>query len=150
MNIEDVLRINSPLAPSKKTIVHMMYTGDYVLNKINGVLKPFDLTSQQYNVLRILRGQKGEAVSLSTIQERMINKNSNTTRLLDKLVIKKLVLREVDPENRRKLKVNITEQGKKILEKIDPLVDAVEDMTTKNLSLSEMKTLNNLLERIRH
>ncbi len=128
----------------------MMYTGDYVLNKINGVLKPFDLTSQQYNVLRILRGQKGEAVSLSTIQERMINKNSNTTRLLDKLVIKKLVLREVDPENRRKLKVNITEQGKKILEKIDPLVDAVEDMTTKNLSLSEMKTLNNLLERIRH
>ena len=138
------------MAPAKKTVVHMMYTGDFVLNRINSVLKPFELTSQQYNVLRILRGQKGDAVTLSTIQERMINKNSNTTRLIDKLVRKKLVFREIDEENRRKLKIHITKEGKALLEKLDPLVDQVEELTTQNLSVSEMNTLNQLLEKIRH
>ena len=150
MNIEHVLKISSPMPPAKKTVVHMMYTGDFVLNRINGVLKPFELTSQQYNVLRILRGQKGEPVTLSTIQERMINKNSNTTRLIDKLVRKKYVYREIDKENRRKLKINITKEGKSLLNKIDPLVDEVEGQTTQNLSESELLTLNTLLEKIRH
>ena len=54
MNIEHILKINSPLPPSKRTVVHVMYSGDYVLNKINAILKPFELSSQQYNVLRIL------------------------------------------------------------------------------------------------
>ena len=67
MTLEHVLKISSPMAPAKKTVVHMIFTGDYVLNRINTVLKPFDLTSQQYNVLRILRGQKGKPATLTTI-----------------------------------------------------------------------------------
>ncbi len=138
------------MPPAKKTVVHMLYTGDFVLNRINSVLKPFELTSQQYNVLRILRGQKGEPVTLSTIQERMINKNSNTTRLIDKLVRKKYVYREIDKENRRKLKIYLTKEGRSVLNEIDPLVDEVEGKTTRNLSESELITLNALLEKIRH
>ncbi|MBT8254374.1 MAG: MarR family transcriptional regulator [Flavobacteriaceae bacterium] len=150
MTIEEVLKIGSPMAPSKKTVVHMMYTGDYVLKRINSLLKPYDLTSQQYNVLRILRGQRGQAVPLSRIQERMINKNSNTTRLIDKLVNKNYVSRKIDSENRRKLKIGITKEGLKLLYKIDPLVDRLENKTTEKLSLNEMNILNTLLEKIRH
>ena len=137
------------MAPSKRTVVHTVFTGDYVLNKINAVLKPFDLTSQQYNVLRILRGQKGKAVSLATIQERMINKSSNTTRLIDKLVKKRWVTREIDAKNRRRLKIVITDQGIKTLSKIDPLIDSMEEETTQNLTNKELTTLNELLEKLR-
>ncbi len=138
------------MAPSKKTVVHTIYTGDYVLGRINSVLKPFGLTSQQYNVLRILRGQKGECVTLSSIQERMINKSSNTTRLVDKLVLKELVHREVDEENRRKLRICITTKGNALLKKIDPLIEDVETETTSSLNKEEIEMLNTLLEKLRY
>ncbi|MBT8270637.1 MAG: MarR family transcriptional regulator [Flavobacteriaceae bacterium] len=150
MTIEQILKTASNMDPSKKTVVHTMFAGDYVLGRINSVLKPHDLTSQQYNVLRILRGQQGKPVSQKVIQERMINKNSNTTRLLDKLVKKKYVYREIDMENRRKLKIHITKDGRKILSKLDPLIDDIENKTTENLTVEEMNTLNGLLEKLRH
>ena len=149
MNIEQVLKINSPLTPRKRTVVHIMYSGDYVLNKINTALKPFQLTSQQFNVLRILRGQKGDPVTLSIIQERMINKNSNASRLIDKLVNKRLVKREIDVNNRRKLKISITKKGDELLMEVDPLIDNIENKTTEKLSVKEHDILNALLEKIR-
>lgn len=99
-------------------------------------------------MLRILRGQKGQPVTLSVIQERMINKNSNTTRLIDKLVLKKLVLREVDEDNRRKLKIAITQKGLTVLSKIDPEVDDFESKATYNLTNKELQILNSLLEKL--
>ena len=149
MNIERVLKINSPLTPSKRTVVHIMFSGDYVLNKINTTLKPFEITSQQYNVLRILRGQKGDPVTLSVIQERMINKNSNASRLIDKLVNKRLVKREIDSNNRRKLKISITKKGDELLMEVDPLIDDIEKNTTEKLSAEEHDILNSLLDKIR-
>jgi DNA-binding MarR family transcriptional regulator len=148
MKIESVLKIKLPLAHSKRTVVHIMYSGDYILNKINSILKPFELTSQQYNVLRILRGQRGEPVTLSIIQERMINKNSNASRLIDKLVNKRFVIREIDANNRRKLKISITKKGEHLLNEIDPLIDEIETETTKKLSKKEHEILNALLEKI--
>lgn len=149
MKIETALKIRSNIALSKKTVVHAIYTGDIVLNRINAVLKPYNLTSQQYNVLRILRGQKGNPVSLSEIQERMINRNSNTTRLIDKLVDKNFVSRVVDESNRRKLRISITQKGLDELKRIEPHLDAMEEKTTRQLTKDEMTTLNKLLEKLR-
>uniref|UniRef100_UPI00261BDFB2 MarR family winged helix-turn-helix transcriptional regulator n=1 Tax=Flavobacterium sp. TaxID=239 RepID=UPI00261BDFB2 len=102
-----------------------------------------------FNVLRILRGQKGNPANMSMIQERMITKNSNTTRLIDKLLAKSLVTRNVCPENRRKIEIVITAKGRALLEELDPLVAANEELFVKNLSEDEQKVLIELLEKFR-
>ena len=105
MEIEKVVKSNINLDDSKKIILNIIYTQNVVADKFNEVIKPYDLSSEQYNVLRILRGQKGRPANMCIIQERMLSKNSNTTRLIDKLLLKELVTREVCPENRRKIEV---------------------------------------------
>ena len=105
---------------------------------------------QQYNVLRILRGQKGQPANLSTIQERMIDKSSNTTRLIDKLIGKELVSRQQCPTNRRKIEVFITPKGMELLAEIDPVLEAANKRITEQLSLPEMEQLNYLLDKLRN
>jgi DNA-binding MarR family transcriptional regulator len=83
------------------------------------------------------------------IQERMIAKTSNTTRLVDKLLLKELVTREVCSQNRRKMEISITEKGQKLLEVLDPIVIEYEVTFAKNLTSKELETLNNLLEKFR-
>ncbi len=84
------------------------------------------------------------------IQERMIAKTSNTTRLVDKLLLKELVLREVCPINRRKMEITITEKGLKLLLQLDPLVEAHEQSFSQNLTVAELELLNELLEKFRN
>ena len=91
MKIEDVIKTKKPMEIASKTVINIAYTSR-VIEMATSVFKDFNLTNQQYNVLRILRGQKGKPANLSTLQERMIDRNSNTTRLVDKLIQKKLVL----------------------------------------------------------
>lgn len=84
------------------------------------------------------------------IQERMIAKTSNTTRLVDKLLAKEMVTRNVCPANKRKMEVTITEKGLKTLEILDPIVIEFENLYTKNLTQEELETLNQLLEKFRN
>lgn len=149
MSVEKELKINAPLNLNKKTVVHLILAGDFVHNQLNSTLKPFDITVQQFNVLRILRGQKGKAVSLSTIQERMINKQSNTTRLVDKLIKKEYVKREVNPSNRRKVSISISKNGLEFLDRIDPIIDTIEHSITQKLTKDQLILLNQLLEHLR-
>lgn len=134
---------------SKKVILNLMYTQNVIADKFNEILKPHDLSSEQYNVLRILRGQKGCPANMCLIQERMIAKNSNTTRLIDKLLLKELVTREVCPENRRKIEVQITQKGLDLLSELDPRVLEHEKEFSNNLSPEEIEQLNSLLEKYR-
>ena len=138
------------MALEKKTLLNVMYTQNVISEKFNELLKPFDLSPEQFNVLRILRGQKGKPANMSMIQERMIAKTSNTTRLVDKLLLKDLVLREVCPINRRKMEITITEKGLELLLQLDPLVEAHERAFSKNLSVEELELLNELLEKFRN
>ena len=138
------------MAMEKKTLLNVMYTQNVISEKFNELLKPFDLSPEQFNVLRILRGQKGKPANMSMIQERMIAKTSNTTRLVDKLLLKELVLREVCPNNRRKMEITITEKGLELLLQLDPLVEAHERAFSKNLSVEELELLNELLEKFRN
>ena len=150
MRIEEIIKPNSPMAMEKKTLLNVMYTQNIISEKFNEILKPFDLSPEQFNVLRILRGQKGKPANMSMIQERMIAKTSNTTRLVDKLLLKELVLREVCPINRRKMEITITEKGLELLLQLDPLVEAHERAFSKNLSVEELELLNELLEKFRN
>jgi DNA-binding MarR family transcriptional regulator len=149
MRIEEIIKSKTPVAIEKKTLLNIMYSQITIAEKFNEVLKPFDLSPEQFNVLRILRGQNGQPTNMFTIQERMIAKTSNTTRLVDKLLLKKYVTREICPNNRRKMEVAITQNGLDLLVSLDPLIIEHEQFFAKNLSDSELITLNELLEKFR-
>ncbi|RZJ31785.1 MAG: MarR family transcriptional regulator [Flavobacterium sp.] len=149
MRIEDIIKPTSPMPLSRKTVLNVMYTQNVLAERFAELMKAHDLSGEQYNVLRILRGQKA-AANMCTIQERMIAKNSNTTRLIDKLLLKELVTREVCPNNRRKMEVCITQKGLDLLSELDPKVDAHENFFTSHMSEAELNELNSLLEKFRN
>lgn len=149
MKIEDIIKSTKALSLGKRTVLNILYTQNLVSEKFAEVLKPYELSSEQYNVLRILRGQKAKPTNMCVIQERMLAKTSNTTRLVDKLLLKELVTREVCPENRRKMEVTITSKGLELLEELDPKVDQHEQRFALNLTIEEQELLNDLLERYR-
>lgn len=150
MKIEEVIKSNITLKDAKKVILNIIYTQNVINDKFNEILKPNDLSSEQYNVLRILRGQKGSPANMCVIQERMLAKNSNTTRLIDKLLLKEFVTREVCPNNRRKIEVLITQKGLDILTELDPKVEEHEHFFATNLKAEELENLNYLLEKYRN
>jgi DNA-binding MarR family transcriptional regulator len=150
MKIEEEIKSTIPLDISKKIILNILYTQNVVTDKMNEILKPFDLSAEQYNVLRILRGQKGNPANMCVIQERMLAKTSNTTRLVDKLLLKELVTRNVCPENRRKIEVLVTQKGLDILTALDPKVKEHELSFSENLNSEELELLNQLLEKYRN
>jgi DNA-binding MarR family transcriptional regulator len=149
MKIEEIIKSNSPISIEKRTVLNIMFTQNVVAEAFNEILKSFDLSVEQFNVLRILRGQKGKPANMCVIQERMIAKTSNTTRLVDKLLIKGLVNREVCEQNRRKMEITITEKGLNLLAELDPKIEAHEKLFGHNLSPDELENLNNLLEKYR-
>lgn len=149
MNIEEAIKSTVPLNPHTKTVLNIMYSSRIVEEKIAETLKPFGISMQQYNVLRILRGQKGKPANLSTIQERMINKMSNTTRLVDKLIEKGYSDRSICESNRRKVEINITQKGLNLLSEIDPLTLTTNNNILKDFSLNELNTLNTLLDKLK-
>ena len=149
MNIEKAIKTIHPMAIETKTVINIMYTCRIVEEAVMKVLKPYDLTIPQYNVLRILRGQKGKPANLSTIQERMVDKSSNTTRLVDKLIKKGWVERAICPENRRKVDITITAEGLEILKELDPVTENNNAQILTKLDEEELSLLNNLLDKLR-
>ena len=149
MKIEDAIKTNK-MEVATKTVINILYTSRVVEEMATSVFKEYNLTNQQYNVLRILRGQKGKPANLSTLQERMIDKNSNTTRLVDKLIQKELVNRKVCPENRRKVEITITNKGLDVLKQLDPITKKANEDVLKNLNEKELETLNTLLDKLRN
>lgn len=148
MKIEDIIK-SASMGLSQKTVINIIYTQNNINEGLIEVLKPFDISNEQFNVLRIVRGQKGNPANMCEIQERMIAKTSNTTRLVDKLLKKGLVTRKVCKQNRRKIEVSITEKGLLILKELDPKINDYENKVVANLSIKEMEQLNEILEKIR-
>lgn len=149
MTIEEVIKSTVKMDNAKKVILNIMYTQNVIQDHFSELMKPYDLSGEQYNVLRILRGQKGKPANMCVIQERMLAKTSNTTRLVDKLLLKDLVTRNVCPGNRRKIEVLITQKGLDILKELDPKVDEHERLFAENISQEELELLNTLLEKYR-
>jgi DNA-binding MarR family transcriptional regulator len=149
MTIEEVIKSTVKMDNAKKVILNIMYTQNVILDNFNEIIKPYDLSGEQYNVLRILRGQKGNPANMCAIQERMLAKTSNTTRLVDKLLLKDYVTRNVCPDNRRKIEVSITQKGLDVLKELDPKVDEHERLFASNVTVKELELLNELLEKYR-
>ena len=149
MKIEDIIKSTVPISNEKKTLLNIMFAEITVSDHFSEILKPYDLSPEQYNVLRILRGQKGKPANMCMIQERMIAKTSNTTRLVDKLLLKEFVTREVCPENRRKMEVQITSKGLEVLSVLDSKVIEHENYFAQKLTSEELEQLNHLLEKYR-
>ena len=133
---------------SKHAIISILKTSAFISEILLSGLKPYGISEQQFNVLRILRGQKGIAANLSTVQDRMVHKMSNTTRLIDKLIKKKLVKRNVCVKNRRKIELFITEDGLDLLKKIDPISDEIEKKILSNISSQDLNSLISILNLI--
>lgn len=149
MRIEEQIQTKKKLPVHKRALLNTIYTGNWIVDEINSVLKPYDISSQQFNVLRILKGREGEATNLSTIQERMIAKNSNATRLVDKLINKKLVKKQICLSNKRKVEIYITDKGRIFLEEINNAVECKEKNITQSLSEKQLENLSNLLTLLR-
>ncbi|WP_276134875.1 MarR family winged helix-turn-helix transcriptional regulator [Polluticoccus soli] len=147
--LEDIIKTKPIKDPYSRAFLNIMYTGTWLLSRINQVLKPFDLTEPQYNVLRILRGQQGEAMPLFEIQERMIQKMSNVSRLIDKLLEKGLVVRKECRDNRRKVDIMITKKGLDMLDAVEPNLNSLFDGVAKNLKKDDARLLGEMLDTLR-
>lgn len=150
MNIEEIIKTQVDLPLARKAIINLLYTENWLMEKINVELKPYDISIQQFNVLRILKGQNGKPANLSTIQERMVSKMSNTTRLVDKLITKGYVTRNTCASNRRKVEITITDKGILFLDKVSPLMQSFEDRVTSKFSKENLIQLNELLNKLRN
>lgn len=148
MNVEQILQTKTPLPLRQRSVIHLVLVHNHVYDTLTQALKPFEVSVPQFNVLRILRGQKGEPANLSTINGRMINKMSNTTRLVDKLIAKGFVRRNICPENRRKVEIFLTVQGAESLREMDKAVAGAEATLMQHFSDQDLKDLNNLLDQI--
>jgi DNA-binding MarR family transcriptional regulator len=148
MSIESEIKQNKFKDEIHKLMVNQLFTGKWVTNLIAKQLKPFGITNQQYNVLRILRGQKDQYISVNAISDRMIDKMSNVSRLIDKLVIKELVVRKINKEDRRQVDIAISEKGLSLVQKVEAKEDDLK-ANFKNITDQEAKQLNHLLDKLR-
>ena len=126
---------------ARSLVVQSMRLGQFMSDEISCALHPYGLSIQQFNVLRILRGCKEKPASLQYVTSRMIHKTSNTTRIVDRLLEKKLVDRKPCAENRRMIEINITQAGLKLLTTIDPVIDKKENEVANRLSEKELTAL---------
>ncbi len=129
-------------------MVNIMFTGNFLQKRLLCMMREFNISPQQHNVLSILRGQHPDPCSLGDIQERMLDRMSNATRLVDKLLEKDLEARCQCPANRRKIEVTITEAGLTLLKQIDKKIPAFEQLFPA-ISPEEATIIGQLLDKSR-
>jgi len=131
-----------------KTRLNIHFTHSFLSNKAHDIFKSYSLSPSQFNVLRILRGQHPKAASIGLIKERMIDKSSDVSRIVDRLVAKNYINRSECKLDRRQKDVMISKKGLELLKKMDTCENKL-NKQLKHLSTNELKTLNNLLDKIR-
>lgn len=132
----------------QKAMVNILYTYGWTLEKIKRYLAREDITHQQYNILRILRGSHPEPLSTLQIRERMLDRMSDTSRIVDRMVVKGLVKKTPCPKDKRLVDVILTEKGQQLLKRMDAETEQI-DSIMKSLTESEAEMLSNLLDKLR-
>jgi len=148
MKLEDAIKQTAFKSEEERLVINLIYTSGWLSSEQNRFFKRFHISSQQYNVLRILRGQYPNPASVGLIQDRMLDKMSNASRLIEKLKQKKLIKRSECSKDRRQVDVLVTQEGLMFLEEIDKLSDEMK-VICDTLNLKEKKTLNKLLDKLR-
>jgi DNA-binding MarR family transcriptional regulator len=147
MKIQDEIKSNFS-NEYHKARVNIHFTHNYLSEQLIEIIKPYKLSPTQFNVLRILRGQHPEASSIGLIKERMLDKNSDISRVIDRMLAKKLVVRKECKQDRRQKDIQISQLGLDFLSKIDEQENEL-DQKMKHLTLKEVTQLNQLLDKIR-
>jgi len=148
MPIEQEIKQEKFQSDHHKAAINILYTGSWLYNINAGFLKKSGITPEQFNVLRILRGSVPKPMMLAEITERMIDKSSNCTRLVEKLKQKGLVNRVTCENNRRQVDISITDKGQQLLKKIDASQPAWLEVMGK-ITKVEAKELNRILDKLR-
>jgi DNA-binding MarR family transcriptional regulator len=148
MSLEDDIKQDKFQSEQHKAAINIMFTSSWLHGINASYLKKFDITPEQFNVLRILRGSHPKKLMLSEVASRMIDKSSNCTRLVEKLRQKALVQREICEDNRRQVDISITDKGLTLLKKLDAEASLMKGIMDK-LSKTEAKELNRMLDKLR-
>lgn len=148
MKIEEAIKQKKFKSSYQKATINLIYTSNWLNDQMKQGFKPYDITSQQYNVLRILRGKHPDVCNAGYIKEVMLDKTPDLTRLIDRLLKKKLVTRETCEQNRRRVEIKITEEGLKLIKKIEKEFDD-HDTLMNGISEKEAELLSDLLDKIR-
>ena len=148
MKIEEAIQQKKIADPYSKAIINLLYTNSYIVSHQSRFFKSYGISAEQYNVLRILRGQHPEPISVSSIQERMLNKMSNASRLVEKLTQKGLAIRTECPTDRRQVDVTISSEGLSLLGTLEEGVMSL-NREILHLNPKELEALSNLLDKAR-
>ena len=148
MKIEEEIKQNTFRNPHQKAGINLLFTYQWLINKQKDFFKPFGITTQQFNILRILKGQYPKNISGADIKARMLDRNSDVSRLLDRMVLKKLVVKSQCPSDKRAADVSISEKGLELLKEIDTKNDSLDNILN-SLTTEEATYLSNLLDKSR-
>ena len=148
MSLEQDIQQSKFRNEHQKVVVNLLYTVGWLKEQTRTIFEAEDITPQQFNILRILRGSHPKPLSTLAIRDRMLEKMSDTSRIVDRLIVKGLVKKITCVSDRRLVDVQITDKGKKLLERIDRKDDEM-DAIVKGLNTEEAKELNQLLDKIR-
>jgi len=148
MKIEALIKQRKFVSPLQKAMLNLIYTYHWQVDQTSEVFKSLEVTMQQYNVLRILKGQYPEFVPVGDVKAVMLDKNPDLTRLCDRLEEKGLIERNTNPCNRRQVLLRIAQPGLDLLDRSEPMLYE-QAKKLQNLSDEEAETLSNLLDKLR-
>lgn len=148
MKLEDVLKTNKFNDEVHKATLNILYTSYWMRDNVSSTMKEIGITSEQFNILRILKGKHPEAMCVKDIASRMIEKSSNVPRILDRLVAKELVMRNTSKEDKRETIISLTDTGIQTLQRANDALAAINKQTI-GINNEEAAVLNQLLEKLR-
>ncbi len=133
----------------QKAVIEIIKTGHWITDSITRELKEYGIYEPQFNVLLILKAANGQPISVNSILENMVQRSSNVTRIVDKLESKGLVDRQLCGNDRRKMDIVITNEGKRLLTKMEKKVTELHKPMFNNLNTKELKTLAHLINKLK-
>ena len=149
MSINEAIKQDEFSSEQQRLVMNIIFTGNHLSASSNRLFKKYDLTNQQFNVLRILRGQNGTAITVKNIESRMLDRSSNVSRLIDKLLKKSLVERIPSCEDRRRVDINVTQKGLDLLGSMDVDVRAMEFACLDCVHEEHAVLANQILDQLR-
>ncbi len=142
MKIEEEIKQPKFINAHQKAVINLLYTANWMQHKQQEIFKPFNITAQQFNIMRILRGQHPKSTSATEIKSRMLDKNSDVSRLLDRLSAKNIITKKPHEKDKRAADVNLSEKGLVLLKEIDKKQHQIDQILLLSeeeaLQLSEM------------
>src|SRR5690606_19836884 len=145
MNLSELIKQDHFSSLSQEVLLNVIVTSNWIMGELSAKMAPYGITPAQYNVLRILRGSYPDAMTCTAIGERLLDKTPDTTRLLNRLDRSGMIRRERSADDRRVVKVVITEAGMKVIDAIQPTLEQFQDSIIRYISTEEQHQLIDLL-----